>query len=84
VLFESPYKVEIYGDKGYALCDGTLGRNGEGTIDLNGTPFEFRKVNPYAGEIEDFVASIHQGRKPEVDGIEGRRNVELLVAAASQ
>jgi len=84
VLFESPYRVEIYGDKGYALCDGTLGPYGKGTIDLNGKPFEFSKLNPYAGEIEDFVAAIRRGRKPEVDGTEGCRNVELLVAAASQ
>ena len=82
VLFESPLKAEIYGESGYALCDGTLGRYGQGTLDVNGKPLDFQVVNPYAGEIRDFVASIHEKRLPEVDGAEGLRNVELLVAAA--
>ena len=83
VLFESPLKAEIYGENGYALCEGTLGRYGKGTIDVSGKPLDFKAANPYAGEIRDFVVSIHGKRLPEVDGVEGLRNVELLVAAAS-
>ena len=39
-------------------------------------------MNPYVGEIADFVAAIRDGRPPEVDGAEGLRNVELLCEAA--
>jgi len=80
-LFLSPYRAEIYGENGYAICDGTLGPKGAGKILVNDDPLEFREANPYAGEIKDFVAAIEEGRPPEVDGAEGLRNVELLVAA---
>ena len=80
-LFVSPYRAEIYGESGYAICDGTLGPKGAGKILVNDEPLKFRAVNPYAGEIRDFVAAIKEGRPPEVDGAEGLRNVELLLAA---
>jgi predicted dehydrogenase len=81
VLFSSPYRAEIFGESGYVICDGTLGPKGAGKVFINGETLEFRAVNPYAGEIKDFVAAIEEGRPPEVDGAEGLRNVELLVAA---
>jgi len=84
VMFESPYRVEIYGSNGYAICDGTLGPKGGGTITVEDEPMEFPVVNPYVGEIEDFAAAVEEGRPPEVDGTEGLRNVELLVEVAGQ
>ena len=84
VLFKSPHKAEIYGDDGYALCEETLGRDGKGSIELNGEPLDFQAADPYAGEIRDFVTAIRENRPAEVDGTEGLRNVELLVAAASE
>jgi len=84
VLFKSPYRAEIYGADGYAICDGTLGPHGAGTITVKDKMLEFQVENPYVGEIEDFVSAILQGRPPEVDGIEGIRNVELLVEATKQ
>lgn len=83
VLFQSPSRAEIYGADGYAICDQTLGPKGAGAIHVKDIMLDFEVRNPYVGEIEDFVAAIHQGRPPEVDGIEGTRNVELLVAAAA-
>ena len=77
-LFDSPCHVEIYGDRGYALCDETLGRQGKGIVQINGKPMKFRFMNPYEGEIRDFISSIIEKRPPEVDGIEGFHNVELL------
>lgn len=82
VLFESAYRAEIYGDTGYALCDGTLGRRGEGSIRINDRLLDFEPANPYAGEIRDFVEAVLQNRTPEVDGVEGVRNVSILVQAA--
>jgi predicted dehydrogenase len=43
---------------------------------------DFDVVDPYTGEIQDFIEAIGHDRKPEVDGREGLRNVELLVQAA--
>ena len=81
VLIEAPSKAEIYGADGYAICDGTLGPHGAGTIQINGNELEYETENPYAGEIQDFVNAIREERSPEVDGREGARNVELLVMA---
>jgi predicted dehydrogenase len=80
VLFESPYRVEIYGNSGHAICDGTLGRKGLGQITLNSKPINFIPTNPYAGEIEDFIESITEKRPPEVDGREGLRNIKIIDA----
>ena len=78
VLFAAPNRGEILGSNGYAYCEATIGRGGDGRIDTNTGTLEFEVVNPYAGEIADFVAAIQNGRAPEVSGEEGRRNVELL------
>ena len=77
-LFTAPNRGEICGSKGYAYCDQTLGRGGGGRIDTPEGAIGFAEVNPYAGEIADFVTSIREGRDPEVSGEEGLRNVELL------
>jgi 1,5-anhydro-D-fructose reductase (1,5-anhydro-D-mannitol-forming) len=78
VLFESPSRLEVYGSDDYAVCTGTLGPHGAGTIDTREGPIVFTPVNPYVGEIEDFAGAVVQSRAPEVDGEEGLRNVELL------
>jgi len=77
-LFAAPNRGEILGSDGYAYCNATIGRGGDGSIDTHAGAIEFEVVNPYAGEIADFVAAIEQGRPPEVPGEEGQRNVELL------
>ena len=84
VLIDAPTRAEIYGTKNYAVCDQVLGPTGTGRIHLGDTQLVYTPVNPYAGEIADFVAAIHDERDPEVPGIEGLRNVELLSEALSQ
>ena len=81
VLIDAPTKAEIYGGDGYAICEGTLGPHGAGSIQIDGKKMAFKTENPYTGEIRDFVNAIQNGRNPEVDGNEGARNVELLVMA---
>ncbi len=76
--------MEVYGSETYALCDDTLGPHGAGAISIGGKPMSYEPTNPYAGEIADFVAAIREGRAPEVDGREGCRNVETLVAAVER
>jgi predicted dehydrogenase len=82
VLFDSTPRVELYGTGGQAVCEGTLGPHGRGTIRLGTQELAFEPVNPYAGEIADFAAAIREGRDPEVPGEEGLRNVAILLEAA--
>ncbi|MFT5390728.1 MAG: 1,5-anhydro-D-fructose reductase (1,5-anhydro-D-mannitol-forming) [Gammaproteobacteria bacterium] len=81
VLFPGPRRMEVYGSKGYALCENTLGPGGDGRIETQDGEFQYTPRNPYVGEIEDFAQAIAQGRSPEVDGVEGLRNVDLLLKA---
>ena len=83
VLFESPSRLEIYGNRGYAICEGTLDRRGSGSVRTHKGNLEYRIENPFAGEIRDFIASIRDKRPPEVDGREGLRNVQILEAATT-
>jgi 1,5-anhydro-D-fructose reductase (1,5-anhydro-D-mannitol-forming) len=83
ILFDSISRVEVYGSKGYAVAEGTLGRHGGGSVRTHLGELKFSITNPFVGEITDFVAAIREQSKPEVDGNEGLRNVELLVRAAS-
>jgi 1,5-anhydro-D-fructose reductase (1,5-anhydro-D-mannitol-forming) len=82
VLFDSTTRVELYGTKSLAVCEGTLGPHGQGRITVGGQPLAFEPVNPYVGELIDFVRAIEQNRDPEVSGEEGLRNIELLLEAA--
>jgi predicted dehydrogenase len=83
VVFKAPSRLEIYGSGGYVVCDGTLGPHGAGTIRTPEGELKYPVMDPYAGEIRDFVESIQDNRSPEVNGEEGLRNVELLVAATA-
>ena len=79
ILFDAPSRLEIYGSKGWAICEDTFGRNAAGRIWTNDGEFEFPVVNPFVGLIDDFIQAIHQRRKPEVDVVEGARNAEILL-----
>ncbi len=83
VLFAAPSRAEVYGSDGYIRCEDTLTRRAAGSIDTHQGSLEFDVADPYAGEIRDFVAAIENHRKPEVDGREGLRNVELLAQAVA-
>ncbi len=78
VQFESPSRVEVYGGRGHVIGTDTMGPHGTGSISTHDGELAFEVVNPYVGELEDFAAAIRGGRAPEVDGVEGLRNVELL------
>ena len=82
VLYRSPRRVELYGARGAAVCDETLGPHGGGTITVDGAALLFAQVDPYAGEMADFARAIRDGGRCEVDGAEGARNVELLERAS--
>jgi UDP-N-acetyl-2-amino-2-deoxyglucuronate dehydrogenase len=79
VLFDAPSRLEIYGSQGWAICEGTFGREGAGRISTSDGEVQFPVVNPFVGLLDDFIDSIRQRRKPEVDATEGARNVEILL-----
>ena len=79
--FDSPTRVEVYGDRGWAVAEDTLGYNGDGRIRTQEGELDFPVQDPYAGEIRDFVRAVEEDRPPEVDGEEGLRNVDLLLRA---
>jgi 1,5-anhydro-D-fructose reductase (1,5-anhydro-D-mannitol-forming) len=83
VQFGAPSRLEVYGSAAYAVCEGTLGPHGGGTLYMKTGELPFTPVNPYAGELLDFAAAVAEGRPPEVDGREGLRNVELLMRIAA-
>lgn len=77
-LFDSPRRFEIFGDDGAAICEGTLGADGGGTIHVDGAALEFETVDPYQSEIEDLVAAIGEHRSPLVTAEDGFENVRIL------
>lgn len=81
VLFPSPTRLELYGELGCAICEGTLGAEGAGTITTPDGILDFEARDPFRGEIEDFAQAVRDRRPPEVSGEEGLRNVEILEAA---
>lgn len=78
VQFESPSRVEVYGDQGYVIGNHTLGPRGAGTVFTRAGMVPYVVQNPYVGELADFAAAVRRGRAPAVDAREGLRNVELL------
>jgi len=84
VLFDSPSRLEIYGADGFAICEGTLGRLGTGTISVNGVPLAFDPVIPFEGEIRDFAAAIRENREPEVSGPGGLLVVDDMIRATAE
>ncbi len=82
VVFEAPTRLEIYGSKDYAVCEGTLGRHGKGTVSIGGKFLEFAPANPFEGEIRDLVDAVREDRAPEVSGEDGIWVVDELIAAA--
>ena len=78
VQFESPSRVEVYGDQGYVIGNHTLGPRGAGTVFTRAGMVPYVVQNPYVGELMDFAVAVRRGRAPAVDAREGLRNVELL------
>ena len=82
VLFESPRRVELYGEDGFVQCEGTLGPYGEGTIRMRGEALRWELMGPYEAELASFVRAVRENREPEVSGEDALRNVEIMLHAA--
>ncbi|MFY0610293.1 MAG: Gfo/Idh/MocA family oxidoreductase [Hyphomicrobiaceae bacterium] len=81
VVFAAPTQFELYGTKGYARGEGSVGISGEGRMWTDNGDWEFPIIDPYQLEIEDFAAAVRDNRPPEVDGVMGRRNTDILLQA---
>jgi predicted dehydrogenase len=65
-----PHRVEIYGSRAGAQIEGDGAGASPTGIDSRG----------HTLLVQDFVASIREGRAPLVDGVEGRRSLALVLA----
>jgi predicted dehydrogenase len=72
----------LYAEKGRVIGEGVLGTTGDGSLWVNGEPFEYVPTNPYAGEIQDFVDAVRGATRPAVSGADALQNIEVLVRAA--
>ena len=81
VVFAAPTRFELYGSKGYAIGEGTVGVTGEGVMTTGDGVQSYDYVDCYRAEIEDFAAAVKEGRAPEVAGEMGAKNIEILCRA---
>lgn len=81
VLFGPYDRIELFGDKGHAICEGTLGRNGGGEIWLNNKPMVFEPVSPFTSQLQNVVDSIESKTAAHADGRIGLRSVKDLLLA---
>jgi len=83
VVFRAPRVVELFGSTDSVVCTDTLGPRGTGSIKFGNAAMEFTPVDPYAGELANFLEAIGNGSSPLVDGAEGAANVDLLERASA-
>lgn len=77
-----PYnRLELFGDKGFAVCSGTFGREGMGRITIDEKIMEYVPINPFTSQLQNVVQSILSEEVLRSDGNAGLRSVEDLIAA---
>jgi predicted dehydrogenase len=89
----SGFSARVVGDSGILDLDayGTLrlGRDGSWAVVADQAPIDFRgkgmldpvRMEAYAAQAQEFVASIRERRRPSVTGEDGRAAVEIALAA---
>lgn len=89
----SSFSARVVGEKGLLDLDayGTLrlGRDGEWTVIAEQAPIDFKgkgvldpvRMESYAAQAQEFVASICENRQPSVTGEDGRAAVQIALAA---
>jgi len=77
-----PYnRIELFGDKGQAICESTMGREGAGEVRINGEPVPFEPKSPFINQLQDIVECIETGKLAQADGNAGLRSVKDLLLA---
>jgi len=82
VQFDTYHRVEIFGERGIAVCHGTLGHDGAGEIQVNGQRLDFTPVNPFAAQLTAVLGAIAGSGRPPADGRVGLRGVKDLLLAS--
>jgi predicted dehydrogenase len=80
-VFQGGNRVELYGDTGNIIAEGLSGARPDGRITHNGQRVPFQPVNPFLGEVADFVEAVQQHRPPRATLEDGLRNVAIMEAA---
>jgi len=94
VLPNNPFRCEILGDRGTVRIQGEVvsAWHVEGEPDVSAVPAEAPKklasttgvfaqgVEGHIRQVQDMIDAIHEHREPLVNGREGRRAVELVLA----
>jgi predicted dehydrogenase len=80
-VFPGANRVELYGEAGHIIGEGLSGARPEGHLMHNGQPVPFQPVNPFLGEVADFVEAVEQHRPPGATLEDGIRNVMIMEAA---
>jgi predicted dehydrogenase len=74
-------RLELFGDKGKAICEDTMGRAGAGEIRINSELLSFEVINPFEGQLNDLVKCIELHESPRADGTVGLQSVKDLLLA---
>ena len=83
VKFSATSRFELCCADATVVGEGTLATNGGGSISINNEPLNFDVLNPYIGEIQNFVDAVAGNARVAVSGAEGVRNIEILLQADS-
>jgi predicted dehydrogenase len=80
-VFPGANRLERYGEAGAIIGEGLSGARPEGRSTHNGQPVPCQPVNPFLGEVADFVEAVPQHRPPCATLEDGRRKVAIIEAA---
>ena len=80
-IFQSPNRLEIYGENGAIIGSDVFGSNPRGPITCNGRDIAYEPENSFALEIEDFVGAVREQRPPCATLGDGLVNVRIMETA---
>jgi hypothetical protein len=78
VLFGPLNQLELYGTRGTIITKNTMGRDGGGSIELNGELLEFEVVSPFINQIKNVMSAIADESTLNAPGSLGLRSTEDL------
>ncbi len=78
--------IELYSEKGAIISEGSVGRVSERQVvrilrDGTWEKFDLEGNDAHFDELQYFEKCLHEGRYPESDGYEGKKGLEIILAA---
>ncbi len=77
VLFGPYTRLEVFGDKGRAVCAGTFNRNGDGRVTINDDELAYDSESPFKRQLQH-VATAIASRVNDSNGRTGLRSIQDL------